>query len=224
MFSEKTSSSEVDFDAFSVHENQIELLKFVKLNTFLPASRAYLIKIYYLCADFAKQTLQKLEMEHIIKHNAMVKAIDGQRLIVTIVQSSACAGCAARTMCNSAESKQKDVEVTIPHSETYRVGQEVVLEGRLSDGRYAALIAYGLPLLLLIPVLFVVIQLTGSETQGALWALASVAVYYIVVFLFFRQRLQQRFSFEIKRPTPIHHRPRRIDNHRNHRQRGALFL
>jgi len=73
-----------------------------------------------------------------------------------------------------------------------------VLDGHLSDGRYAAMIAYGLPLALLIPVLFVVIQLTGSDIQGALWALGTVAVYYIVIFLFFRNHLQRRFSFRIR--------------------------
>ena len=100
-------------------------------------------------------------MEQIIRHNAVVKAIDGQAVRVTIVQSSACGGCAARKMCNSAEAKEKEVDVLTPDAVTYRVGQQVVLEGRLSDGRTAAI------------------------------------MYYFLVFLFLRQRLQQRFSFRI---------------------------
>lgn len=137
-------------------------------------------------------------MEQVIKHNAVVKAVDAGVVRVTIVQSSACSGCAARKMCNSSEAKEKDVDVLTSNAERYRVGQEVVLEGRLSDGRYAAIVAYGLPLLLLLVILVVSIKLTGNEVQGALFALASVALYYIVIFLFFRQRLQQRFSFRIK--------------------------
>lgn len=80
----------------------------------------------------------------------------------------------------------------------YRVGQEVMLEGHLSDGRRAAMIAYGLPLVLLLLALVVGLQMTGSETVGALGALSTVVVYYAVIFLFFRQRLQQTFSFSIK--------------------------
>ena len=137
-----------------------------------------------------------------ITHDAVVKAVDGERICVTIVQSSACSGCAARQMCNSAEAKEKDVEVFTSEAATYRVGEKVVLEGRLSDGRRAAIIAYGLPLLLLLPVLFIATYLSGSETIGSLWALGSVVLYYIVVFLFFRGRLQRSFSFQIKRPTP----------------------
>ena len=134
-----------------------------------------------------------------ITHDAVVKAVDGERICVTIVQSSACSGCAARQMCNSAEAKEKDVEVFTSEAAAYRVGEKVVLEGRLSDGRRAAIIAYGLPLLLLLLVLFIATYLSGSETIGSLWALGSVALYYIVVFLFFRGGLQQSFSFRIAR-------------------------
>ena len=141
-------------------------------------------------------------MEQIIRHNAVVKAVEGQMVRVTIVQSAACGGCAARKMCNSAEAKKKDVDVLTPDAATSRVGQEVMLEGRLADGRYAALVAYGGPLVVLLVVLFAVMALTGSEMQGALWALASVAVYYLILFLCFRRSLQQRFSFEIKKTHP----------------------
>ena len=133
-----------------------------------------------------------------ISHEAVVKAIEGEHVRVTILQTAACAGCAARKMCNSAEAKEKDVDVCTSEATTYRVGEQVVLEGRLSDGRRAALIAYGVPLVLLLAVLVVAIRLTGSDAVGALWALGSVALYYLLIFLFFRQRLQQQFSFRIK--------------------------
>ncbi len=137
-------------------------------------------------------------MTETITHEAVVKTIDVERVCVTILQSSACSGCAARKMCNSAEAKEKDVEVSAQNASSFHVGERVLLEGRLSDGRKAALIAYGLPLVLLLPVLFIVMALTGSEVQGALWSLATVAAYYLIVFLFFRKRLQQNFSFRIK--------------------------
>ncbi len=133
-----------------------------------------------------------------ISHEAVVKAIEGEHVRVTILQTAACAGCAARKMCNSAEAKEKDVDVCTSEATTYRIGEKVLLEGRLSDGRRAALIAYGVPLVLLLAVLVVAIRLTGSDAVGALWALGSVALYYLLIFLFFRQRLQQQFSFRIK--------------------------
>ncbi|MBQ9285520.1 MAG: SoxR reducing system RseC family protein [Bacteroidaceae bacterium] len=137
-------------------------------------------------------------MEQIIRHSAIVKAVEGESVKVTIVQSSACSSCVAKRMCNSSEAKEKEVEVITSDAASYRAGQKVLLEGLLSDGRAAALIAYGLPLLLMLPTLFLGIYLTGSETQGALWSLLTLVLYYLFVYLFLRKRLQQRFSFRIK--------------------------
>ena len=147
----------------------------------------------------------------VITHDGVVKSVEGERVCVTILQSSACAGCAAKSMCSSAEAKEKEVDVLTSEAATYRVGQKVVLEGRLSDGRRAAIIAYGLPLLLLLPVLFIAIRFTGSDTIGALCALAAVALYYAVIFLFFRDRLQQTFSFHIK-PSTLNPQPSTLNS------------
>jgi len=140
--------------------------------------------------------------EQIICHTGRVKAIDGRHVFVTILQSSACSGCAAKKMCNSAEAKEKDVDIFTSDAASYRVGEEVVLEGRLSDGRKAALVAYGLPLVLLLMALVLAIKLTGNETLGAMVALGTVLLYYAIVFLFFRGKLQQSFSFRIKTLPP----------------------
>ena len=137
----------------------------------------------------------------IISHEGIVKAVEGEYVRVRILQASACAGCAAKQMCSSAEAKEKEVAVVTRDATRYSAGQQVVLEGRLADGRRAALIAYGLPLVVMLAVLVLAVQLTRSEAQGALWALSSVAAYYAVVFLFFRQRLQRQFTFQIHEST-----------------------
>lgn len=136
--------------------------------------------------------------EAVITHEGVVKSVENKRVCVTILQSSACAGCAAKVMCASAEAKEKVVDVQTADADAYRVGQKVVLEGCLSDGRRAAIIAYGLPLLFLLPVLFIATRMTGSETLGALCALGTVALYFLVIYLAFRKRLQQSFSFRIR--------------------------
>ena len=137
----------------------------------------------------------------VIRHDGVVKSIEGQHVRVTILQASACGGCAARALCSSAEAKEKEVDVWTTDAAAFSAGQTVVLEGRIADGRRAALVAYGLPLLLLLPTLFFGIRATGSETTGALLALGSVVIYYLCVFIFFRKRLQRQFSFTIKMPN-----------------------
>lgn len=137
-------------------------------------------------------------MKEIISHEAVVKAVGNEHVCVTIVQSSACSACAARQMCNSAEAKQKDVDVFTHDASAFSVGQRVVLDGQLSDGRFAAVIAYGLPLVLMLAVLFLAMSHTASEAIGALCALLAVIIYYACVYLFMRRRLQRRFSFRIR--------------------------
>ncbi|MBQ7442403.1 MAG: SoxR reducing system RseC family protein [Bacteroidaceae bacterium] len=138
----------------------------------------------------------------VIRHAGVVKAIDGQHVRVTILQATACGGCAARAMCSSAEAKEKEVDVTDDKAGTLAVGQAVWLEGRMADSRTAAIVAYGVPLLVMVAVLAATVGATGSEPLAAVLALASVAAYYAIVRLFFRQRLQRTFSFAIRHGEP----------------------
>lgn len=131
----------------------------------------------------------------VIRHDGIVQSVEGERVYVRILQESACGGCAARQMCNSAEAKEK--EVVVLSSAFFVPGQHVVIEGRLSDGRMAAFVAYGLPLLLLLPVLLMGTWLLG-EVVGALCALGVVFLYYLCIYLFFRRSLQSRFEFQLK--------------------------
>ena len=128
-------------------------------------------------------------MTQSIHHEGIVKQIDGNHILVTIMQLSACSGCAAKSMCNSAESKEKDVDVYS--------GQRVAVVGRLSDARLAAVLAYGLPLLLLVVVLLLLLHFAANETIAALGCLATVAAYYLILYLFFRRHLQSQFSFDL---------------------------
>lgn len=134
----------------------------------------------------------------VIRHDGIVQSVDGELVYVRILQESACGGCAARQMCNSAEAKEK--EVVVRCSAPFAPGQHVVIEGRLSDGRMAAFVAYGMPLLLLLPVLMMGTWLLG-EVAGALCSLGVVSLYYLCIYLFFRHSLQSRFEFQLKGST-----------------------
>lgn len=137
-------------------------------------------------------------MTKYIYHTGTVKSIDGEHLRVVIGQASACSGCAAKSVCNSAESKEKEVDIFTQNAKAFSVGQAVKVVGRLSDGRVAAIIAYALPLLLMVPTMYVAIRLTDNETLGALCGLLAVAIYYVFVYFCLRDRLQRQFSFGIE--------------------------
>ena len=99
-------------------------------------------------------------------------------------------------MCNSSESKEKLVDIVSSEAFSYRVGEEVLLTGSVEMGLTAVFWAYGAPLLLLMAVLLA-LQVTTDEPLAALMALASLAVYYGVLYLN-KNRLTRKFSFTIK--------------------------
>ena len=132
-----------------------------------------------------------------ISHKGIVQAVEGPQVRVCILQASACSGCAAKSMCTSAESKEKVVQVVVDQPELFAAGQVVVVVGRLRDGLSAALLAYALPLIILIVVLLGVILLTGKEVMAAGCALAALVPYYLVIHAL-RHRIARRFSFHLQ--------------------------
>ena len=118
-----------------------------------------------------------------IRHQGVVDSIDGQSVIVRITQLSACGGCQARNICNAAESKDKLVEVEYSGAESLSPGQTVTVAAGERMGMTAVMLAFGLPVLLLIIALVAAMALTGSEKIGAVALL--------------RDRIKKDFQFRI---------------------------
>ena len=137
-------------------------------------------------------------MADIIKHRGIVEKINGSHVVVRIVQTSACSACSAKGLCNASESKEKQIDVyeVIP---SYRIGEEVVLCGSTSMGMQAVLIAFGIPVLLLLAALFVTMRVTdGDALFSAVVALLAVVPYYLVIY-FMKDKLNKTFSFTIEK-------------------------
>ena len=134
---------------------------------------------------------------NVIRHDGVVKSIDGQHVRVTILQASACGGCAARAMCSSAEAKEKEVDVITSNASAFSIGQTVTLEGRISDARWATLWAYGLPLAVVLVVLLVSYSVTDNDILAGRDALIALCLYYGGLYVFARKSLNKKFSFTI---------------------------
>ena len=138
------------------------------------------------------------KMNDVIKHRGVVERVEGAHLVVRIVQTSACAACSAKGLCNASESKEKLIDV-YEVKDTYQVGEEVVLCGSTSMGMRAVLLAFGLPVLFLLVSLFVAMKVTdGDSLIAALVALIVIVPYYGTVYLY-RDRLNKTFSFAIEK-------------------------
>ncbi|MBR6031793.1 MAG: SoxR reducing system RseC family protein [Bacteroidaceae bacterium] len=136
-------------------------------------------------------------MKHIetISHEGIVESIGTGSCRVRILQASACSSCSARQLCRSSESKEKLIEVR-GHYPTLQVGDSVTLTGSVRQGLRASVLAYIVPLILMVAALFACSHLYGEGT-GALAALLVLALYYGVLYMM-RDRLGKEFEFEIE--------------------------
>ena len=137
-------------------------------------------------------------MADIIKHRGIVEKVDGSHIVVRIVQTSACSACSAKGLCNASESKEKQIDV-YEASPSYQIGEEVMVCGTTSMGMRAVLLAFGVPLIILVLALGVSMKLTGEDallSSGI--ALVSVVPYYIAIY-FCKDKLNRTFSFTIEK-------------------------
>ncbi len=130
-----------------------------------------------------------------IRHEGIIESLGAEGCTVRILQASACSSCSARQLCRSSESKEKLVEVK-GHYPTLHVGDRVTLVGSVRQGLRASVLAYVVPLVIMLVVLFLVTHHYG-EKLGALAALLALALYYGVLFLL-KDKLAGQFSFRIE--------------------------
>lgn len=135
-------------------------------------------------------------MYHIdtIKHEGIVESVGTESCKIRILQASACSSCSARQLCRSSENKEKIIDVR-GYYPTLHVGDSVTLSGSVHQGLRASVLAYIVPLVLMVAVIFIGTRL-GGEGIGALAALLVLALYYGVLYLL-RDRIGKRFEFSL---------------------------
>ena len=137
-------------------------------------------------------------MADIIKHRGVVEKVEGAHVTVRIIQTSACAACSAKGLCNASESKEKQIDV-YETNPSYQIGEEVVLCGTTSMGMRAVFLAFGVPLLIVMIALGLSMKLTDDDALlSSAIAVLSVVPYYIVIYAC-KEKLNRTFSFTIEK-------------------------
>lgn len=136
-------------------------------------------------------------MENKISHEGVIDSIGKSLVRVRIFQAAACAACKVASQCNTAEAKEKIIDVPVDDVSRWQVGQAVVVSTKGSTAGMAATIAFGIPLLLMLVVLLSTLSAGASEGTAAVAMLGVTAAYYLVIWLF-RSRLARSISFYIE--------------------------
>lgn len=133
-----------------------------------------------------------------VRHAGVVSDVTGNTVSVTILQLSACSSCQARNLCRISESKEKTVQVIVDDPGAYSLGQQVIVMGSEKQGMKAVLMAFGIPLVLLMASLITVLAVWNDEKLAAIVCLAVLVPYYLALF-FCRDRIKKEFQFTIVR-------------------------
>lgn len=132
-------------------------------------------------------------MSDTIEHQGVIISIDNNIAHVKIEQTSACASCYVKTMCGATETSEKIIDAHISDT-TLKIGDRVNIIGQKSLGIQAILLAYVLPFLVIISVLFISNIFTTNEIIMGTCALASLIPYFIILRLM-KKKLQAKFQF-----------------------------
>ncbi len=136
---------------------------------------------------------KKKQMQNTIEHQGVIIKIDDKFAHVKIEQTSACASCHVKSMCGASEKAEKVIDAHISDS-TLKVGDQVTVIGQKSLGIQAILLAYVLPFMLIVSVLFIANTFTTNEIVIGTCALASLIPYFIILRLM-RNKIQAKFQF-----------------------------
>ena len=132
-----------------------------------------------------------------ISHEGIVTQITDDELEIKILAQSACAACHVKSACGMGEQAEKILTVPRPKDKDFELGQKVDVKMSIGQGNKAAVLAYLLPVILLLAVLFVCLGLGLSEGLSALISFMALIPYYMVLYLR-RDKLKQKFNYSIE--------------------------
>ena len=138
-----------------------------------------------------------MNTQETISHEGIVTKITNDELEIKILAQSACAACHAKSACGMGEQAEKTLIVPRPKGKNFAPNQKVNVKMAIGQGNKAAVLAYLIPIILLLAVLFVCLGLGIGEGLSALLSIVALIPYYIVLYLK-RDKLKKRFEYSIE--------------------------
>ena len=135
--------------------------------------------------------------EKLVTHPGIVRKIEDGRAEVTVITKSACTSCEINGSCNISETKEKIIEVDMMPGDRFEKGQTVVVEMKQSLGKWAVLLGYFFPFLVVLGGLILFISLGVDQGIAGISSLLLLAVYYLALYLM-RGFLSTKFSQRIR--------------------------
>ena len=132
-----------------------------------------------------------------ISHEGVITKITDDTLEIKILSQSACAACHAKSACSMGEQAEKILTVPRPEGQEFKLMQQVKVIMAINQGNKAAVLAYLIPIILLLATLFICLGCGLGEGLSALISIAALVPYYIVLYTQ-RDKLKKKFEYRIE--------------------------
>jgi sigma-E factor negative regulatory protein RseC len=137
-------------------------------------------------------------MKSRIEHSGIVESVSDDKVRVRILQASACSACEAKALCHSSDSKEKII-VCRRNGQDYTAGEQVMVYGSMAMGRNAVILAFVVPLVVIVVWLFCAVGIFHINELLAIGIMVILlAVYYLMLHLM-NGVLSKQFEFWIEK-------------------------
>ena len=133
-----------------------------------------------------------------IYHEGIVESSQNGCVKVLITQTAACASCKIAKHCNVSDAKEKIIDVFVKNTADYAPGEKVTVSLSAGNAYHAVLLAFGVPLIVMVTVILLIYLWTKDEGLAAIIGVASLFPYYLVLYLM-RDKLSKKYAFVIKK-------------------------
>ncbi|HIW09904.1 MAG TPA: SoxR reducing system RseC family protein [Candidatus Rikenella faecigallinarum] len=136
-----------------------------------------------------------------IRQSATVIRVDAAEIEVEVCRPEACAACKAKSVCSEGGGEGKRMTL-VNDGQGYRVGEQIQLVMRRSAGLKAVVIAYLVPVVLVVAALLIFQATPMSDTTAALLTLGILVLYFVIIRLL-RGRINNQLTIEIEKEIEL---------------------
>ncbi|MDT8308898.1 MAG: SoxR reducing system RseC family protein [Bacteroidales bacterium] len=135
--------------------------------------------------------------DEIVEHPGIITDINRDKLVIKILQLSACASCHSKAMCGVAGMEEKIVETPRLSGIDHKIGDKVTLVMKRTSGNRAVFLGYYLPFLIVVITLIVMLSITQNEGLSGLVSIGILLPYYLVLFII-KDRITKKMEIRVK--------------------------
>lgn len=134
-----------------------------------------------------------------IRQRATIVDITPSEIEVEVCRPEACAACKAKSVCSEGGASGGGRRMTLLNDgQGYAVGEQITLVMRRSSGLKAVLIAYLVPVFLIVATLLTFQAMQVKDIIAAMTTLGILGLYFLIVRLL-RGRINRELTIEIEK-------------------------